>query len=197
LMRHVQDEGVSVRKAANRAYSPMTKVEVIPAAPDQQPILANMLELYAHDFSEFLEIELGEDGRFGYPDIPTYWRELDRHPFLVRIDGRLGGLALIRKGSEISDNAVVWDMVEFFVLRRYRRLGVGTRIASEVWRRFPGQWEVRVMQSNESARQFWKHAIEEFTGREVHASRVEKNGKCWTLFSFELLPPGPAVLPVL
>jgi predicted acetyltransferase len=188
-MRHGQDEYVSARKAANCATIPMTTIELIPAAPDQEPIVANLLELYVHDFSEFLDIELGEDGRFGYPDLPRYWREIDRHPFLVRIDRRWGGFALVRKGSEFSGNAGVWDMVEFFVVRRYRRLGIGTRIANEVWRRFPGQWEIRVMQSNDSARQFWKRAIEEFTGCEAHSSRVEKNGKSWTLFSFESIPP--------
>ena len=188
---------MSIGKRASRANSPSTKIEVIPAAPDQEPILANLLELYVHDFSEFLDIELGEDGRFGYADLPRYWREIDLHPFLVRIDGRWGGFALVRKGSEFSGNAGVWDMVEFFVVRRYRRMGIGTRIAGEIWRRFPGRWEIRAMQANDSARRFWKRAIEEFTGREVHWSRVEKNGGCWTVFSFESNSPIPTVPPVL
>src|SRR5271155_1151437 len=47
-------------------------LEVIRAAPDQAPILANLLELYAHDFSEFHDIDLGEDGRFGYRSLPLY-----------------------------------------------------------------------------------------------------------------------------
>jgi predicted acetyltransferase len=196
-MRHAQNEYVSARNAANRARSPLTTIEVIPAAPEQEPILANLLELYVHDFSEFLDIELGEDGRFGYADLPRYWREIDRHPFLVRIDGRWGGFALVRKGSANSGNAVVWDMVEFFVVRRYRRLGIGTRIAHEAWRRFPGKWEIRVMQSNDSARRFWEHAIEEFAGHEVQSSRFEKNGAWCTVFSFEAIPPVPRMLPVL
>src|SRR5450755_4496148 len=41
-------------------------IEVIPAKPKDEPILANLLELYAHDFSEFHNIDLGADGRFGY-----------------------------------------------------------------------------------------------------------------------------------
>jgi hypothetical protein len=32
---------------------PSAHVEVIPAAREQEAILANLLELYAHDFSEF------------------------------------------------------------------------------------------------------------------------------------------------
>jgi hypothetical protein len=43
--------------------------------PEQELILANLLELYAHDFSEFHELELGSDGRFGYGGLPLYWSE--------------------------------------------------------------------------------------------------------------------------
>jgi hypothetical protein len=58
--------------------------EVIPATVDQAAILANLLELYAHDFSEFYNLEIGEDGRFGYPCLPLYWSEPERRPFLIK-----------------------------------------------------------------------------------------------------------------
>jgi predicted acetyltransferase len=141
----------------------LTNIEVLPAAEEQRPVVANLLELYAHDFSEFHDLELGEDGRFGYKDLSLYWREASRYPFLFRIDGRLAGLALIKKGSEVPADENVWDIAEFFVVRRYRRRGVGTSIAHQLWRRFPGPWNVRVMQSNSSARQFWEHAIKTFS----------------------------------
>jgi hypothetical protein len=41
-------------------------------------IVANLLELYAHDFSEFHPLELGADGRFGYRHLPLYRSERDR-----------------------------------------------------------------------------------------------------------------------
>ena len=34
-------------------------IEVIPAAAEEEQILANLLELYAHDFSEFHDLEIG------------------------------------------------------------------------------------------------------------------------------------------
>ena len=123
-------------------------IEVLAAAPEQAPILANLLELYAHDFSEFHDIDLGADGRFGYRHLGLYWSEPDRHAFLVRVNGMLAGFVLVKRGSEVSGNETVWDMAEFFVIRGYRRRGVGTQVAHEVWRQFPGTWEVRVMQSN-------------------------------------------------
>jgi predicted acetyltransferase len=144
-----------------------------------------LLELYAHDFSEFHHIELGADGRFGYRRLPLYWSEPGRHPFLVRMDGNLAGLVLVKRGSEISGNENVWDMAEFFVVRGYRRRGIGTEIAHDVWRRFPGFWEVRVMESNGPARHFWERAISAFTGETIHPVRVEKGGQGWHLFSFE------------
>lgn len=95
------------------------------------------------------------------------------------------GLVLVKRGSDVSGDEAVWDMAEFFVLRGYRRRGIGTRIAHEVWRRFPGQWEVRVMHSNVSAHHFWAHAISIFAGEAIHPVRIEKGGEWWEHFSFE------------
>jgi predicted acetyltransferase len=162
-----------------------TDIELVPARAEQEPIVANLLELYAHDFSEFRDLDLGSDGRFGYPDLPLYWSDPNRHPFLVRVQGKWAGLVLLKRGSEISGDGTVWDMAEFFVIRGCRRRGIGTEVAHEIWRRFPGRWEVRVMQSNHAAYFFWEHAITVFAGEAIHSVRVENGGKRWHLFSFE------------
>src|SRR5580658_3531125 len=96
---------------------PISHIEVAPARPGQESVMANLLELYAHDFSEFHDLEIGADGRFGYPSLPLYWSEPGRYPFLVKMDGKLAGLVLVKRGSEVSGNLAVWDMAEFFVLR--------------------------------------------------------------------------------
>ena|ERR1700758_3952482 len=83
-------------------------IELELAVHEQSPILANLLELYAHDFSEFQPLDIGSDGRFGYKYLPLYWSESNRHPFLIRFDAKLTGLALVKRGSEISDNQDVW-----------------------------------------------------------------------------------------
>ena len=166
------------------AETTFAQVEVRAAAAEQQAILANLLQLYAHDFSEFYDVHVGTDGRFCYESLPLYWKEPGRHPFLVWVDGKLAGFVLVKRGSEISGNADVWDMVEFFVMRGYRRRGIGTRVAYEVWRRFPGSWEVRVLQTNISAQQFWTRAISGFSGEAMHPRCVEKDGDVWNVFSF-------------
>jgi predicted acetyltransferase len=160
-------------------------VEIISATSEHAPILANLLELYIHDFSEFLRVRIGTDGRFGYKSLPLYWSEPGRQAYLVHVDGCLAGLAFVKRGSDLSGDESAWDMAEFFVLRAYRRRGIGTQVAHQVWRRLSGRWEVRVMQANVSAELFWERAISEFVGEAVHPVRVDKQGECWKLFSFE------------
>ena len=164
---------------------PSADVELIPATREQQPILANLLELYMHDFSEFLHLDIGPDGKFHYPHLSLYWTEPDRYPFLVRVSGKLAGLVLVKKEPGVSTNETVWDMAEFFILRAHRKRGIGTNIAHQVWSRFPGRWQVRVMQSNVAARYFWAHAISRFTGDAINPVRVDKAGERWQLFSFD------------
>ncbi len=162
----------------------LSRIEAIAASREQEPILANLLELYIHDFSEFLNVHPGPDGRFGYPRLSLYWSESGRHPFLVKVDGQWAGFAFVKKGSEISGDETVWDMAEFFVVRGYRRQGIGAQIAQKLWRKFPGRWEIRVMESNVPARDFWARAIAAFTGEAIHPLRFEKGGEFWELFSF-------------
>jgi predicted acetyltransferase len=173
---------------AGHPERPFANFELIPAGPDQQSVLANLLELYAYDFSEFHEIELGADGRFGYKHLPLYWREPDRHPFLVKVDVNLAGLVLVNRGPELSGDNTVWDMAEFFIMRRYRRRGIGTCVAHEVWRQFPGRWEIRVMEANHSAHSFWAQAISAFAGEMILSSRIEHRGNVWQVFTFESQP---------
>jgi predicted acetyltransferase len=168
----------------SRTTSPLD-VEVIPALPEQEHILAKMLELYAHDFSEFIDLKLGADGRFGYKHLPLYWKEPNRYPFLIMANGHLAGFVLVRRGSEISNDADVWDIAEFFIVRRFRRLGLGMKAAQEIWKKFSGKWEVRVIDRNQKAKDFWGRAINEFLGKTIEPIPLDKNGEGWHVFSFE------------
>jgi len=170
------------------ALNQQESIELIPAAPEQQSILANLFELYAHDFSEFHRLDLDADGRFGYKHLPLYWSEPDRYPFLLKVGGKLAGFAFVKKGSEISGCEAVWDVAEFFVVRAYRRQGIGMKAAHELWRKFPGLWEVRVMQANHAALAFWQRAVTTFNGAVIHPARIEKEGMFWYVFNFECQP---------
>jgi predicted acetyltransferase len=160
------------------------------ATPQDAPLLANLLQLYIYDLSEaFPSVELGTDGRYSYEKLPLYWSEPERRfPFLIRFEGRVVGFVLVTRGSPASDDPEVFDVAEFFVLRRYRRSGVGRGAAFLLWDRLPGRWIVRVSEGNPGGIRFWTGVIGEYT-RGV-ATQFERPGSpnAWRVFSFDSAP---------
>ncbi|HSE21541.1 MAG TPA: hypothetical protein VLB68_07765 [Pyrinomonadaceae bacterium] len=55
--------------------------------------------------------------------------------------------------------------------------------------KFPGQWEVRVVKTNDTAKEFWERAITKYIGESGNPVSIEKDGKSWYLFSFESSAP--------
>jgi predicted acetyltransferase len=157
------------------------------ATASDSVLLSNLLELYIHDLSEvFPHVELGPDGRFGYDRLPRYWSEPDRRfPFLIRCDGRVAGFVLATRGSPAVDDPTVLDVAEFFVMRRYRRSGVGRDAAFLLWRRLPGKWTVRVSEGNASALAFWRGVVSEFAHGTETESTLPGQPNPWRVFSFE------------
>ena len=155
------------------------------ARADEAPVLANLLELYAHELSDVFSLEIGADGRFGYPRLPLYWSEPGRFPFLIRSDGHLAGLALATVGSPASDDPQEMDVAEFFVLRRHRKTGVGGRAAVRLWNGFPGRtWTVRVSTGNASALSFWTGAVGAYARDGFRESTLAGHPHPWRVLTF-------------
>ena len=162
-----------------------TGVELIRAGAEHQTALGNLLELYTHDFSELVPIDVGDDGRYGYSSLPLYWSDNSRLPFLASLNGKLVGFVLVTRSSEPSGGGEAWDMAEFFVMRRYRHSGIGTELARNVWLRCPGRWQIRVMERNFSARKFWESSISAFTGLSADFTNFVTDGVTWYRFSLD------------
>jgi predicted acetyltransferase len=148
------------------------------ATRETAPLLQNLLELYVHDLSEIFPVELGPDGRFGYPRLALYWEEpAVRHAFVIRRGDRVAGFALATRGSPASDDPDDLDVAEFFVLRAHRRLGVGRDAAFALWDAVPGRWVVRVSEANRAGLPFWREAAGAYTaGAYVESTRPSLPG---------------------
>jgi len=138
-------------------------------------IVRNLVSFYVYDLSEVMGWECPETGLFvGCDDLAQYWgrdpaNRLARwphgwrgHAFVIRIDARLAGFALVRRVED--GDPPTHEIGEFFVLRRFRRLGVGGHVAREMFDRFTGNWEVRELIGNHPAQVFWRRVISEYTG---------------------------------
>jgi predicted acetyltransferase len=133
------------------------------ATKKDEVTLDNLVQLYAHDFSEFVPLDVGEDGRFEGLPLGPYWVDAWRHAFLFRVGETLAGFALVHARSKLTAEDGVFDMAEFFVLRKFRRSGVGRAAAFALFDRFRGRWEVRQRVANQGATAFWRRVIGAYT----------------------------------
>jgi predicted acetyltransferase len=140
------------------------EVALVVAPVEQRPLFARLMQLYAYDFSEVTGDDLGDDGLYRAPSIDRYWQEPWWRPFLVRAGGACAGFVVVSSRSRLVEGLDRWDMAEFFVLRRFRRGGVGTRAATLAFDAFRGPWEVRQMARAAAATAFWRSAIGRYTG---------------------------------
>lgn len=164
--------------------SPPVQLQIAEAR--DAPLLANLLELYAHDLSAAFELDVGADGKFGYPPLASYWREPERRfAFLIRAGGQLAGFVLVTRGSPVTADPADLDVAEFFVLRRYRRCGVGRQAAVNLWDRMPGHWIVRVAERNRGAQPFWSRIVTDYTRGRFTQTQATVAGKPWTVFAFD------------
>ena len=140
----------------------MTKVHVQPAPREAIEAVANLMQLYSHDLSEFQQAPLDDKGLFGLgPDFDIYWEEPGRYPFLILVDTELAGFAFIRALTEQT-----YSVAEFFIARRFRRSGVGAVAAKYLFDKFRGNWQVAELEKNLPAQQFWRTVIGDYTGGE-------------------------------
>lgn len=132
-------------------------------AATEAALLANLSQLYVHDMSTFFagtaRLEVGEDGRFLLdPPVDRWLRAPDHVPLLLRWHGQPAGFALVNAHSVVdppADRAIA----EFFVVRKYRRSGLGRAAAHAVFSAWPGNWEAAVMRANAGALAFWRSAV--------------------------------------
>lgn len=126
---------------------------------DRLPI-HRMLELYQHDLSNIWDQDLDTHGEYGYA-LDRYWTKSECHPFVALVGGRYAGFALVDNATKIGTDGHWMD--QFFILKKYRRCGIGRAVATRVFEELPGQWEVGQMLNNHSARAFWRRVIANYT----------------------------------
>lgn len=134
--------------------------EFAPAAPADRLPLARMLELYQYELSDIWDQDLDAHGEYGYL-LDRYWSNKTCSPFVARVNGNYAGFALVNRGSPLGGDAFWMD--QFFVLKKYRRSGIGRSLARTVISGSPGTWHVGQMTLNMAAHKFWQVVISEIT----------------------------------
>jgi predicted acetyltransferase len=139
-----------------------TTIDISIAPPSEKPIIEQMMQLYRYDMSEFDGSDLDQNGRFSYDYLDSYWTENSRTPLIIQVSGKLAGFVLVNQHSYTGDGR--YSIAEFFIMRKYRRKGIGRIVARRVFNQFGPRWEIRQVKENMAAQSFWRRIIEDYTG---------------------------------
>lgn len=170
-----------------------------PARPDERLPLYRMLELYQHDLSDIWDQDLDAHGDYGYA-LDKYGASggsgssAGHQAFVFQVAGCYAGFALVDARDlpppgtgpgPASNNAPGHWMAQFFVLRKYRRRGVGHAAANQLFTALPGRWQVGQMPLNTPAQAFWRRVISAYTHGDFVECRIDSGAWQGVLQSFD------------
>jgi predicted acetyltransferase len=151
-------------------------MQVLPAKAADVSVVRNLSGYYIYDFTEYMGWACPESGQFGGCDeLFAEWEAGTNHPFLVRVDGELAGFAAV--GHDAASGEFYGQ--EFFILRKFRRRGVGRAAAYALFDLFPGPWRVDLLMENIPALRFWQPTIQQYIG--AAPLQIEEHESPWGL----------------
>jgi predicted acetyltransferase len=135
--------------------------ELRDAGPLDRLPLFRMLELYQHDLSDVWDQDLDLHGEYGYA-LDEYWSSVDSHAYVVLVDSRYAGFALVVPRPKVPGGEY-W-LEQYFIIKKYRKRGIGSAVATALFDSLPGIWQVGQMEKNIHAQRFWRRVIGTYTG---------------------------------
>ena len=129
--------------------------------------LTNVYPFYLHDLSGFDDhyYTLNDRGLWEPDYLPSWLEDGPDHPLIFNESGGRVGFALVNEApSPHLRPGIRFRVSEFFVLRRFRRSGIGRRAAMALFNRFQGRWQLSVLPRNKAAISFWLQVINEYAG---------------------------------
>ncbi|UVJ46500.1 GNAT family N-acetyltransferase [Pseudomonas sp. LS1212] len=141
-------------------------------------------QFYAYESSDWEQEDVEVDGRFYIHDahLARYWQEPQWSANLILVDGFIAGFLLIER-SELPGLQAL-ELADLFILKKYRRLGIGRALATQVLTSGEHAWLVRFYQQDETARSFWRAVLDDLP-RPVHSIEPDDDPQ---LLSFLVTP---------
>jgi len=161
------------------------EIKLEPILRDEKSVFIQLMNLYKYDFTEWQPEDINDHGFYNYGYTDYWWNDEDRHPFFIRADNKLAGFVLVKDSAfeYISDDGNAHKINEFFVMKKYRRAGVGSYAATAAFDMYRGRWEVTHLPYNVPAKNFWKSVVSKYTNGNYQECGSENDE--WMGFAFD------------
>lgn len=136
--------------------------EIKPVKPSEKEILANLLEKYNYEFSQYDKRFFDHNGLFGYKYLDNYFTDNDRFAYFIYADKVLAGFALINKYHECQ-RPIDWSIAEFFVAYNFRRQGVATEAVRQIFEIHKGFYHIKYHKKNQASSVLWNSIAKKYS----------------------------------
>ena len=136
-------------------------ISIIPVSKNEKEILRNLLEKYEYEFTQYENKDVNEYGLYEN-NIDNYWIDKNKYSFFIKVDSMLAGFIMIDNHCYI-DVGTEYSIAEFFVMYKYKRLGVGKYSINYIFDKFKGKWSISYAQKNKPALEFWNKMVNNYT----------------------------------
>jgi predicted acetyltransferase len=133
------------------------EIAIIKVTIVQKSVLENLMALFLHDLSEYADdIKIDSTGLHRFDVLDLFFEKEGLTPFFIQTEGEIIGFILIQSGPYSNPEHADYVLNSFFILRKYRRRGIGIAVASKFFELYPGRYCCGQLKSNIPAVQFWK-----------------------------------------
>lgn len=153
------------------------QIELLPTRAEQAPLIRNLYQFYSYDSSDWEEEDVEADGRFYIHEehLLRYWQEPGWSASLILADGFIAGFVLIERSELPGIDAP--EFADLFVLKRYRRLGIGRAVVQSVMGD-GSPWLLRFYRQDEMALAFWQQLFSELPRPPGQSGRRMRHRGC-------------------
>lgn len=144
----------------------LNPTRIVPVRVTDYHTVQNMARFYVYDMSEYLGHQVGWElplnGLYECIDFKRYWdNPEEQFPFFIYFHDEIAGFVIVDKQG--IDSHVDFNIAQFFVIRKFKRQGIGHYVAQLCFDRFIGKWNVMCLPDNVGAYHFWRSVVSAYT----------------------------------
>ena len=145
-------------------------VKIIKGTEENLKIAKNLVHYYIYDMGVPMDWDCREDGVFdGCDEMSENWTSENYFSYLIYNGKYPIGFAIVKS---FCNSEVDYEIEEFFILRKYRNKNIGKKIAFELFDKYRGKWQIKILLKNTPAQDFWRKVIEQYSNNTLQESQI-------------------------
>lgn len=126
-------------------------------------IFEHLWDLYSYDFSLYNNEDVMPQGSYDFYYSDDFFESDSKACFFIMADGNIAGFVSCSSSCYLLTGGDDRCIVDFFVMNKYRKGGVGRKAAYLIFDSYKTNWEVVQYDNNEISKKFWESVINDYT----------------------------------